>query len=114
MATTLQKESDKRIELVVEKQVRIELEEAVALQKTCLAEQGIRIKTLEERVSILTRQVEQKDKDLIEAALMVKKAREPQLVVERNLRLRTKQLQQSQQQAPASTTPGTSSHPSQS
>lgn len=101
-------EGEKRVKLAaVEKNLRIELETKVTTYEACCSMQK-EVQVLAAQVVELTLQMEQKDKKLLEAAHMVKKARERQLIAEKNLRLHTGQ------QPSSSTTTGTPPPPPQS
>lgn len=107
-AAKLEKEGEKRVKLAaVEKNLRNELEtKMTTYEARCSMQKDVQV--LVAQVAELTLQMEQKDKKLLEAAHMVKKAREQQLMAEKNLRLHTRQ------QPSSSTTTGMPLPPSQS
>lgn len=75
--TTLEKEGEKQAELAtVERSLRKEMEMKMTTYETHCSMQEKEEQALAAQVAKLTLQLEQKDKKLLEAAHMVKKARE--------------------------------------
>lgn len=108
-ATKLEKEGEKRAKLAaVDKNLRIELETKVTTYEARCSMQKEEVQVLATQVAELTLQMEQKDKKLLEVAHMIKKAREQQLIAEKNRRLHIGQ------QPSSSTTTRTPPPPSQS
>ncbi|XP_057855203.2 uncharacterized protein LOC131064892 [Cryptomeria japonica] len=98
--TTLEKEGEKQAQLAtVEKNLRKEMEMKMTTYEARCSMQEKEAQALAAQVAELTSQLEQKDKKLLEAAHMVKKARERQLLAEKNLKLHARQ-----QPSPTTTT----------
>lgn len=86
--TTLEKEGEKQAELAtIERSLRKEMEMKMTTCEVRCSMQQKEAHALAAQVVALTLQLEQKDKKLLEAAHMVKKAWERQLMAEKNLKL---------------------------